>query len=112
MFGGNLPENKDFTLQLITNKEALYINQHSVDNKELRHDEEYSVWTAKDPNSDATYLALFNIGEKPKVFLVATKEFTSDEKLEFYELWKGTSIYAREINIEIPPHGSKLYRVK
>ncbi len=112
MFGGNLPENDEFTLKLLTNEDVLYINQHSVGNKELRFDENSSIWTAKDPNSDAAYLALFNTGEEPKVISVATKEFTGDEELEFYELWKGTSINAREINIEIPPHGSKLYRVK
>ncbi len=112
MFGGNLPENDAFTLKLLTNEDVLYINQHSVDNKELRYDDSYSVWTAKDPGSDATYIGLFNTGEKPKVISLATKEFVRDEELEFYELWKGTSINAKEINIEIPPHGSKLYRVK
>jgi hypothetical protein len=35
MFGGNLPDNDEFTNSLITNKNVLYVNQHSINNKQL-----------------------------------------------------------------------------
>lgn len=111
MFGGNLPETDDFTLKLITNKDALHVNQHSVNNRELRFDETSSVWTANDPETSAHYLALFNTGETAKVITVSTKEFANNKKMQFSEIWNGTTISAKEISIEIPPHGTKFYKV-
>ncbi len=112
MFGGNLPENDDFTLKLITNENALYINQNSVDNREIRFDEDYSIWTAEDPNGDEQYLAIFNTGEEPKTISVSTKEFAKDKEMEFYEIWRGTSIKTKELQLEIQPHATKFYVVK
>jgi len=112
MFGGNLPETDDFTLKLITNKDALHVNQHSVENRELRFDETSSVWTAKDPENGTHYIALFNTGEMAREIPISTKEFTEDKEMQFLEIWNGTAINAKEISIEVPPHGSKFYKVK
>ena len=112
MFGGHLPDNDDFTLRLITNKDVLHVNQQSVGNRELRFDENYSIWIANDSESDAKYLALFNTGEESKIISVSTKEFADDKEMKFTELWKGTSIQAKEIKLELAPHASKFYKVE
>ena len=60
MFGGNLPDNDKFTNELITNKEVLYVNQHSENNKEWYAKEDIITWTADDPENGDKFLALFN----------------------------------------------------
>ena len=59
MFGGNLPDNDQFTLDLITNEEALAVLQQSKNNKLLIDDGERIAWIADDVVSSDKYLALF-----------------------------------------------------
>jgi alpha-galactosidase len=59
MFGGNLPDNDELTLNLLTNEEALAVLQHSKNNRLLFHDGEKIAWTANDANGNDKYLALF-----------------------------------------------------
>lgn len=59
MFGGNLPDNEGFTLNLITNEETLDVLQKSKDNRLLFDDGGKIIWTADDVNSSAKYVALF-----------------------------------------------------
>ncbi len=60
MFGGNLPDNDDFTNALITNKEVLYVNQHSVKNTQWYANDKTTAWTAEDPANGDHFVALFN----------------------------------------------------
>ncbi|HTJ48521.1 MAG TPA: NPCBM/NEW2 domain-containing protein [Cyclobacteriaceae bacterium] len=63
MFGGNLPDNDDFTQSLLTNQEALKILKHSKNNRALFLDDEKAAWTA-DGDKGVKYLAVFNIADQ------------------------------------------------
>jgi len=82
MFGGNLPDNDEFTLNLITNEEALDVLQMSKNNKLLSDDGGKIVWTADDVKSNAKYVALF---------------FTADQRpiLDNLALWNSRLITYR-----------------
>jgi alpha-galactosidase len=82
MFGGNLPDNDEFTLGLMTNEEALAVLNKSKNNRLLFDDGERIVWTADDVNSGDKYVALF---------------YTSDQKpiLESKALWNSKLITYR-----------------
>lgn len=60
MFGGNLPDNDDFTNKLITNDEVLYVNKYSENNKEWFTNDNITIWTADDPENGDKFIALFN----------------------------------------------------
>ncbi len=60
MFGGNLPDNDEFTNKLITNKEVLYVNKYSENNQQWKADENTITWTADDPKTGDKFVALFN----------------------------------------------------
>jgi alpha-galactosidase len=60
MFGGDLPSNDAFTLSLITNKEVLYVNQHSKNGKQLFREGDLIAWSADDPKKGDKFIALFN----------------------------------------------------
>ena len=59
MFGGNLPDNDTFTLDLITNHEALAVLRNSRNNRLLFDNGEKIAWIADDDTSSDKYVALF-----------------------------------------------------
>ena len=59
MFGGNLPDNDDFTRGLMTNDEVLAVIQTSTRNRLLFHAGEKIAWTGDDTATGAKYVALF-----------------------------------------------------
>jgi alpha-galactosidase len=66
MFGGNLPDNDQFTLNLITNEEALAVLQKSRNNRLLFDDEDRIAWISDDFGSSDKYVALFyDVDRKP-----------------------------------------------
>ncbi|MGA2406422.1 MAG: NPCBM/NEW2 domain-containing protein [Bacteroidales bacterium] len=67
MFGGDLPSNDEFTLALITNKNILEVNQHSINGKQLFRENDLIAWTADDPKTGDKYLALFNASDQQPV---------------------------------------------
>jgi hypothetical protein len=67
MFGGNLPDNDEFTLNLITNDEVLNVLTESKNNRILYNDGEKIVWIADDVKSDGKYAALFYTDDQKPV---------------------------------------------
>jgi hypothetical protein len=67
MFGGDLPSNDDFTLSLITNKDVIYVNQRSTNNRQLFRNDDLIAWIADDPKSGDKFLALFNATDRKQV---------------------------------------------
>ncbi len=65
MFGGNLPDNDQFTLNLMTNQEGLSILRRSRNNRLLLDDGEKIVWAADDTNRTDKYLSLFYVDRRP-----------------------------------------------
>lgn len=65
IMGGNLPNNDDFTLALMTNDEVLTVNQNSTNNRQLFNTNNTIAWVADVPGSKAKYLALFNPSPVP-----------------------------------------------
>ena len=103
MFGGNLPDNDEFTLNLITNKEALAVFQKSKNNKLLFDNGGKIAWIADDLDSDAKYVGLF---------------YTSDGRpiVESKALWNSSLVTYRageqstEVKVDIAG-AKKLYLV-
>lgn len=67
MFGGDLPSNDAFTLSLITNKDVLYVNQNSINGRQLFRENDLIAWTADDPKTDDKFLAFFNASDQQPV---------------------------------------------
>jgi hypothetical protein len=79
MFGGNLPDNDEFTVSLITNKEVLKVNQHSINNRQLFRENDLIAWTADDPKTGDKYLAFFNASDQQPV--VESKAIWKSEQI-------------------------------
>ncbi len=67
MFGGNLPGNDEFTLNLITNEEALNVLNKSKNNRLLFDHDGKIAWTADALNSNDKYVALFYTSDQTPI---------------------------------------------
>ena len=65
MFGGNLPDNDQFTSSLLTNEEALAVLQTSRNNRLLFDNGEGIGWMGDKEGSNDKYVALFHVDRKP-----------------------------------------------
>jgi hypothetical protein len=64
MHGGDMTKTDPFTLSLLANDAVLAVNQKSTCNRPLFDHEGLIAWTAMDPASGDTYLALFNARDR------------------------------------------------
>lgn len=62
MFGGDMPQNDEFTNSLLTNDDVLYMHHYSTANRQARNHENLITWTAVDPANGDRFMALFNTG--------------------------------------------------
>lgn len=120
MFGGNLPDNDEFTLKLLTNRDVLYVNQHSSGNRQLFSHDGKIAWTATDPKTGDTFLALFNasdpvsstaaLGEKIAVDL---GQLGWNEVYSIRDLWSGKMLgkFSKAFSPLIRAHACGLYRI-
>jgi len=65
IMGGNMPNNDEFTLALLTNDEVLAVNQNSANNRQLLNTNNAVAWVADVPGSKDKYVALFNTAPAP-----------------------------------------------
>ncbi len=104
MFGGNMPDNDEFTNSLLTNDEVLYVNKYSEKNKEWYAKEDITAWTAEDPENGDVFLALFNNGGDGFIN-------TKDLLYRSGTVSQLTDGFGEHIDIELPKGSTELYLV-
>jgi hypothetical protein len=125
IFGGDLPGNDEFTLALMTKKDVLEVNQHSINGKQLFRENDLIAWTADDPKTGDKYLALFNASDQqpivegnvvPPDATPITVNFgqlglTGTHTVK--DLWTGEKLgkFTGEFSRTINRHGAGLYRI-
>ncbi len=114
MIGGYLPENDEFTLSLITNKELLELNQKSTNNKVICQDDNKSIWTANSQNRKYHYVAVFNISDhsmKDEIDLETTG-LEKNREYTFEDIWSKTQqSVSNQLSVTLDPHASVVYRI-
>ena len=114
MFGGNLPDNDQFTLSLITNKEVLKVNQQSSNNRQVTRENDLIVWTADDPKTGDKYVALFNASDTPDAEVsVKFDQIGLSGSHNVKDLWTGKKIgkFTGSFSQKIRMHGAGLYKI-
>lgn len=114
MMGGNLPENDSLTLQLLTNKEAIYINQYSIANHEVKADRGIIIWAADDISGKTKYVALFNINDKNKMIATVNwNELGIKGSYRVYDIWnnRDLGLSCSKLQNQINPHGAGFYKL-
>ncbi len=116
MMGGNMPENDEWTLSLLTNDEYMKMHrtsygahQHSRNEKNGKGD---IIWISN--GKGCKYAALFNTRDKEAtVKLNLTEILMPDEKYNVYDIWnkKTYSDVKNTFKTTIAPHGAGLYKI-
>ena len=114
MFGGHLPDNDAFTLDLITNDEVLVVNQKANDAKELFTKGDQVAWVATLPGSNAKYLAVFNTGDTAEESIKVTwSDVGLSGKCSVRDLWakKDLGVVSDGQTFKVAPHASAFYKI-
>jgi len=112
MFGGELRDNDDWTLSILTNEQVLYVNQHSKNNRHVYREDNKVVWTADDDRGN-TYVALFNIGEEEKSVSVSLDQLGLSGVKTYEDIWeqgKGGEV-VEILEVTLKPHSTKFYKI-
>lgn len=113
MFGGELNENDDFTLSLITNPEIIAVNQRSSKGKQVFNDGQTVVWTAESERACAL-AAVFNISDEKRDITLNLSELSLPEKGVLRDLWKRADI--KEVNgsfgVTLNAHGAAVFEIR
>lgn len=113
LLGGNLPEIDEASLNLLTNKEALALNQQGTGSRELFNNGKLLIWHSTLNNRD--YLAFFHLGEDFEY------DITPAEKPELQEIIngcrKGRDVWTAEMigldcTVSIRPHSALLLAIE
>ncbi|KQN80183.1 alpha-galactosidase [Sphingomonas sp. Leaf67] len=112
IMGGDLRHLDAPTLALLTNPEVIAVNQASTANRPLQVQDGMRAWTAKAMDG-ATYLALFNPGEKPLRPGVDLRWLNLKGPVRVRDLWarRDLGTAATRVEADLPPHGAGLYRL-
>jgi hypothetical protein len=114
MFGGNLPDNDDFTLSLISNDEVLAVDQKASASKELFTRGNQVAWVAEMPGSTAKYLAVFNIGDAGEEQIeVNWSDIGLSPDCSVRDLWakKDLGTVTGGQSFQVAPHASAFYKI-
>jgi alpha-galactosidase len=108
MFGGNLPQTDPFTLSLLTNSEALAINQKSSNNRPIAGGE-HPIWTADSFNNHEKYLAIFNRSDQASLVTVRLSDI-GVESCSTIDVWSRhrMSLTHGTLDEMVPAHGVRL----
>ncbi len=116
MIGGNLPDNDEFTLSLLTNSEYINMHQNSYGAKQIFRKEKNNkgtiAWSAN--GRACKYIAVFNTDTKArKIKIDLTDVLMPDEKYHAFDIWQGSDagVIKNYITCMVEPHGAKLFKI-
>lgn len=112
IFGGELRDNDEWTLALLTNRDVLVMHRNSTGAKLVKREEHTIVWTTYG-NEGERYVALFNTGDTVIEASVTLTQLEIKGKVHGKELWTGKEISPIEdrLSTAVPPHGAVLVRL-
>jgi len=115
MLGGHLPESDETTFSLITNDQALEVNQASLNNRQVYRNGSAIAWAADMSNSKDKVVALFNVDDVQSINVSIGWDalgVSGDHIVR--DLWTGEDIgqFSSLFSVELAPHGSGMYRIK
>ncbi len=117
MMGGNMPENDEWTLSLLTNEEYMKMHRTAYGaHQHLRNEKNGKgdiIWVAN--GRGCKYVALFNTRDKEhSVKLDFSQILMPDEKYSVYDIWNKENLgeFKNIFKPIIAPHGAGLYKIE
>lgn len=113
MLGGDIPSSDAFTMDLLTNREVLAVNQHSDNGREVYREDNTICWVADIPGSTAKYLTVSNKGDTAKeIGLPWTRLGLHAKSFNVRDLWMHKDLGSEAaLSMSLRPHASVLLKV-
>ena len=113
MFGGEMRNNDEWTLSLMTNGEVLDVNQNSHNGKQIYRDEDTIIWSAIS-SDNKPLIAVFNVSDTEKEITVDLTKYDLAGEYALRDLWvkEDISQIKDKITCIVNSHGAKLYKLK
>lgn len=110
-FGGELRDNDEWTLSLLTNRDVLDMHRDSKNTRLVYRDGDRIVWTSDGPNGEK-YAALFNTGNSEMEVSLELADIGVIGTVQAKELWTGSKWEQTQgsCKVTISSHGAKLIR--
>ncbi len=117
IFGGNLPENDAWTLNLLTNEEYMLMHRtasrgHEIYRKGKQHDETIA-WMSH--GIKKKYFAIFNTSDRPKNIHLDIRDYVMPKHIyPMYDLWEKEIIGGVQdfISVCVTAHGVRLLEIR
>ncbi|MGM0880139.1 MAG: glycoside hydrolase family 27 protein [Bacillota bacterium] len=111
MFGGEMRDNDEWTLSLLTNVEVLELHRNGRGARQLYREADRIVWTAQGEDG-SVYAALFNAGEQNDTVSVSLSQLGLTGAQRVRDLWKREDLgVLDELSFSLPPHSSLLLKL-
>ena len=113
MLGAELMTLPDSILAMITNREAINVNQNSWNNRQIIRNSKMAAWLADEQETNAKFLALFNLSDSVLSAEIDFRSESLDSIISFRDLWlnKDIGVYKDSFTVHLDPHGAVLYRL-
>lgn len=118
MIGAELTFMDDWTLSLLTNQDVLAMMGQNCRGTQLLRTDKKVIWKNKDSESGRLCVAFFNTSDEETLLSVGLDEleegYQPGEEKQLYELWdkqKANTVSGR-IEVKVPAHGVKVYRLQ
>lgn len=113
MVGGDLTAGNPWTTSLLTNPEVIEIDQHSTENHPIITTDSTVIWSATPASGKGRYIAVFNLRDSVAQIHYAWADIGLPEKTYVLrDLWNHEDLKsAKSLRIDLPAHGSALYRI-
>lgn len=114
MIGADMPQNDEFTLNLLTNKKVLDITKNTYCAHQLYRTESEVAWIAPKIHGTDCYIALFNVSD----ISITSELDLSKYDIEVYEiaeeLWTNEKVQINDKTLEysIESHGAVVFELK
>jgi alpha-galactosidase len=112
MMGGEMRDNDDWTLSLLTNPEVLQLETDCFGADQLERDKDHAVWFSHNKNGGIC-LALFNLSDRTSEIKVPLDSVGLKGAQTVRDLWRRADLNPAEdrVHAEVPAHGAVLYRL-
>ncbi|MGN0539623.1 MAG: glycoside hydrolase family 27 protein [Candidatus Fimenecus sp.] len=113
MFGGEMRNNDDWTLSLMTNPEIIGVNQYSRGGKQIYRDENTVIWSAVSQNGNPI-IAIFNISDKQMTVSADLEKYGILGEFSLRDLWERQDIGTvnSELICDVNSHGARIFELR
>ena len=113
MFGGEMRENDNFTLELMTNTRVLDMHRYGRKAKQIYREDDLVIWKSQTKDGRA-FVAIFNISEKKQKLKLRFKDLGIKNKKELpaADIWTGEGFELEDKRVfELEPHTVKCFEL-